>query len=131
MIFVDHFRTLIRDKPFLSANNIYTETAEILSTAYRYSESHLRHFPSFPSCKSIIYRIKREFYPSSHRDLLSSLDLSRFLLPDGGNILLFHEVEDNPMIILGNPRFISNFCSLSNVKMYMDGTFKASPNDFY
>lgn len=101
MIFVDHLRQILQQNPFISANTAFADTVAALNSAFSYNTDITRHFPSFGSVKSITYRIKRDYYPSSYNDLLSNLDLSKFILPDGADMLLFHETAINPMIILG------------------------------
>ncbi|KAG0439618.1 hypothetical protein DMUE_2313 [Dictyocoela muelleri] len=131
MLFVDLLKQKIKEDLFIAAQTAFTDVVSILSMAYRYNPSLLRHFSTFSSLKSIIYRIKREFYPSSHTNLIENLDHSLFFLPDGGDMLIFHEAVNDPMLILGDKRFINNFCNLNNLKIYMDGTFKAEPNEFF
>ncbi|KAG0440468.1 hypothetical protein DMUE_1726 [Dictyocoela muelleri] len=131
MICIGLIRNKIRSTPFISAKSAFEDSLFFLSEVYLHSPLITRHFPSFSSVKSIIYRFKREFYPSSFSSLISNINRDVFNLPDQGTMLLVHETQIEPMIVLGDGRFISNFVGIDNLKIYMDGTFKSAPHEFY
>ncbi|KAG0436787.1 hypothetical protein DMUE_4056 [Dictyocoela muelleri] len=57
--------------------------------------------------------------------------MSMFMLHNGCNILIYKEDRESPIVILGDIGFIAKFSSRSIFKVYMDRTFKTSPNEFY
>ncbi|KAG0437464.1 hypothetical protein DMUE_3669 [Dictyocoela muelleri] len=131
MQILDIVKRLIYDNPFITANQVFDKALNCLSEVYLYKEETLRCFPSFSSCKSIIYRLKQEFYPSSARLLSEHVRPELFNLQNNTNIFMHYEFETNSMLILGEINFISRFASQRIFRIYMDGTFKSCPNELY
>ncbi|KAG0420600.1 hypothetical protein EQH57_0078 [Dictyocoela roeselum] len=128
---LDILKEVIDELPFIPGKEAHEIAIRQLSSIYGDNLSIAGQFPSFNSLKSVIYRIKRNYYPSSIEGLIENINLDIFLLPGGGNMLLHREYRERSMVILGDSAFINKFSVQRNFKIYMDGTFKASPNEFY
>ncbi|KAF9761151.1 hypothetical protein NGRA_2821 [Nosema granulosis] len=121
---------LIRSNTFETATSSYEIASRILSTYYNYDSEILPYFPSFSSLKSMIHRIKQEYYTNSALLLSEYLRPDLFDMPNSTNLLLHHSIGLNSMVILGYINFISRFSLQRTFKIYMDGTFKSSPHEY-
>ncbi|KAG0423397.1 hypothetical protein DMUE_6150, partial [Dictyocoela muelleri] len=128
---LDIVKRLIYDNPSITANQVFDKASNCLSEVYLFKKKTLGCFLSFSSCKSIIYILKKEFYPSSARLLSEHVRPELFNLQNNRNIFMHHEFKTNSMLILREIYFISRFASQRIFRIYMDETFKSYPNEFY
>jgi hypothetical protein len=130
-VFRTHIRSIVDVDPFLSAKQIYDKTLIYFFDIYTTISEEISFLPTFSSCRGFIYNEKHRHYLASTGDVYN-FDL-RFANTRGDRRFLY--VDENVagrMLIFCDFRFCEYFFrKFNNICLYMDGTFKSSPTDFY
>lgn len=127
-------RTLIKQKvlsdPLITSTAAFNFGISQLGDFYTWSEDYVCLFPSFDSMKSNIYRWKSSASPLRLVLDADLFDVRIFDLPTGASMLLYHALNPEKIIIMGNIEYIRRFTSINTLKLVMDGTFKSSSTEF-
>ncbi|KAF9762794.1 hypothetical protein NGRA_1741 [Nosema granulosis] len=66
----DYISVFVEENPFETGHILFNKATNKLSTFYEYNRSYLQNFPYFSTLKTMIFRLKREYYLSSLEELI-------------------------------------------------------------
>ena len=122
------FKEAVDLDQFETGREIYRTANEKLLKAFDYCETVYCQLKTYSSVSSTILNYKHKKLPPLPHDALSIVIPDEFKkLTNGENFLVKHETTEN-IIIFGTLEFIKIMCD--SKELYMDGTFKITPDFF-